>query len=147
MRCRPGAGSAIGRSFQAGPRSHHKPVALAIRYDIQLVKAFRRRGTLQTLDRAHHTRHRDLALAQALRIAPQRIMQLRIEEIAADSKARPLRGIDVNRALGRAHIGVVDNERLAGAEAGCQESALAWPSLDQIQADANVGIEEALAIE
>src|SRR6185437_16452692 len=52
-----------------------------------------------------------------------------------------------NAALRPGGVGVVHHEPLASSQAGLEKGALAVARPEQVQADANVGIEEAFAVE
>src|ERR1041385_5079850 len=78
MRCRAEGLSGIRRSFHFGRRRYHKPVFRIMRNEIQFVETFGDPGPLEPLERAGHSRYRNLRDSGPLQVPADGVLEGRL---------------------------------------------------------------------
>ena len=84
---------------------------------------------------------------RSLSVTPQAILDSGLEVEADDPKSDLLGGSNVDLTLRRGGIGIVHDERLECLDARPQKATFPVPGLEHVQAEADVGVEEAFPVE
>jgi hypothetical protein len=111
------------------------------------IDVFLLRRDLQLAEGCCDAGNRNLLFPAALVVSPNCITQGSFKEADYDSKSRYSGWRNVLRSITWRRIRVVDHKRLSAPQAGCEQELLPLPRSQHIQADANVRLEEAFAIE
>jgi len=117
------------------------------RYRVKRVKAFFQRRSGQLSKGAGDTWNWDFLLTGALVVPSNGIAQRTLKEVRDDAKSGSVSRRNVARSVAGEWICIVDDERLFGLQARCQEKLFALPSPQDVQGDANVSIEKAVQVE
>jgi hypothetical protein len=116
-------------------------------YAVNALKALVKRRTLESLLSAKQSCGRYGGIAESRSIALECRLGIGIEEVTDDAKSRRERRRYVTSSLPPCGIGIIDDKRLLGIEAGVKQQLLSSTGAQQVQADPYMRIEESLAEE
>jgi hypothetical protein len=114
---------------------------------IDSIEAFRQCWRLQFPKGTCNSRYRNLLLSFAQIVSPNRVMQRGGEKVGHDAKANCSSRLNISCAIAWQRIRIVDDERLSALQASREQELFSMPRPQHVQTDANVGVEEMLAVE
>jgi hypothetical protein len=129
------------------PCADHEGMLGGYRYVVELVIAFFPPRSLQSSEGTSDARNGNFLLPFALIVSPNRIAQRGWKEIRDDAKSSGSGRSNVSGAIAWQWIRVIDDKGLFCLETGGEQKLLPPPCSQHIQTDANVTVEETLAIE
>jgi hypothetical protein len=133
--------------FGPPPCSDDEPILGRYRYGVELVVAFFQPGTLPFSEGTRDARSGNFLLPPTLFVSANRIPQRNVKEARDDTKTNGSGRCNVLGAVAWQRILVIDDKRLFCLVTGGEQKSFPLPCSQHIQANANVIVEETLAME